>query len=99
MTKPKRGKNLKRWELLALLHGYNELARLSKVLGEKVFFRLHCQTIEKLLAKDYGVVIPHTETPGSTILVLGHRAPFVIFHERDIELMRAAVKKHDGDDA
>jgi hypothetical protein len=102
MTKPKRGKptkkdekNFRRWEMLALLHGYNELATRTDVLGQKVFFRLCCQKIEEVLKKDFDVQIPHTEQTGPTVLVLGHKAPFIVFHARDIELMRAAVEKHD----
>jgi hypothetical protein len=87
--------NGERWEMLARLHGYNELARLSGTLGERVYCRLICQDIEKALAKDYGVTITHTEDKRPTVLTLGHKPPFIIFTERDIEAMRSTVIAYD----
>ena len=53
--------NRERWEMLARLHGYNELAKLSATLGERVYCRTVCLDIERVLAKDYEIRITHTE--------------------------------------
>jgi hypothetical protein len=89
-------KNAERFEMLARLHGYNELARLTTNLGEKVYFRLFCKQIEAELATKYDVTITHTETTGATVLTLGYKPPFIVFTERDIEAMRVAVAEHDA---
>ena len=87
--------NRERWEMLARLHGYNELAKLSATLGERVYCRTVCLDIERVLAKDYEIEITHTEDKSPTILTLGHKPPFIIFTERDIEAMRSAVAAYD----
>jgi hypothetical protein len=90
-------KNIERWGLLAILHGYNEMAKLTEVLGEKVYFRLMRDATEKELAENFDVTIEKAEDGlGPTILTLGQKPPFIIFHERDIEAMRAAVAAYDA---
>ena len=91
--------NAERFEMLALLHGYNELAKLSSTLGERVYYRLFCQQIEKELAAKYDVKITHTEERGPTLLTLGHKPPYITFSARDIEAMRQTVAAYDAEQA
>jgi hypothetical protein len=85
-----------RYELVARIYGYNELAKLATNLGEKVYARLMRQEIERVLAADYGVTITRPDDLGPTVLTLGQKPPFILFHARDIEMMRQAVAAYDA---
>jgi len=81
------------WHNVALVHGYNELAKTSKTLGEKVYFRLARDQAEEWAAQA-GVKINRGDQ-GNVVLELTAKPPFIVFHERDIELMREAVAAFD----
>lgn len=91
-------KNARVWTELALCIGFNELAKLGKTLGDKVFARLARDTaVENLIALGgNGGKSPFADdgTPICTI-EMGAPMPWVKFHERDIELMRRAVAEYD----
>ncbi len=82
--------------LVALVFGYNELAKLAKPLGEKVYYRLARQNaLEKLRASGGGDVNV-TEDPIALSLTLNDGPLSVNFYEKDIEAMRAAVAAFDA---
>src|SRR5271155_2557662 len=87
--------NAARFELLARLHGYNEMAKMSEILGEKVYCRLARDQIEALLESRYGVKITRGTPDEPTLLTLGHKPPFIKFSERDIEMMRQTIAEYD----
>ncbi len=104
--KDEREADAARWASLALLVGYNELARNAKTLGERVYFRL-CRgeaeedyvarggRIEILRQADDEVVL---EIPtGEEVIeaTVTEAMPRVAFQARDVELMRACVAEHD----
>ena len=77
----------------ALLLGFNELAKLTPVLGEKLYFRLRRDAAHQELT----TLGHHVEMTGAKIvLTLGQRPPFVKFLATDIEAMRGAVAAHDA---
>jgi hypothetical protein len=88
--------NGERWELLARLHGWNELAKWVETLGEKVYCRLNRDRVEAILLEKYDVKVNRGKDLGPTILTLGAKPPYIVFHERDIEGMRAAVAEYDA---
>ena len=81
-----------RWDALAAIIGFNELATNAKTLGEKVYFRMARDAAEKRYASLGGEL--NKSSVGPTILTIGP-GPFIEFAERDIELMRDAVAKFD----
>jgi hypothetical protein len=102
---PKEGddKNLtlaKYWSALALSLGYNELAKLGKQLGDKVYFRLLRDASLKnfVEAGGHDTVFARESEPVMTITV-DRAMPHILFRERDIELMRECVAKHDAERA
>lgn len=86
--------NAARWSLLALVWGYNELAKIAETLGEKVYLRLARDHAEDEYRRMGGKITRSAEEK-EPALVLTQHAPHIIFYERDIELMRAAVQAHD----
>ena len=84
------------WAAVALCHGYSELARKAVSLGERVFFRLCCDTAEQAVVAAGGKV---DRTGPAPILVLGEKAPYVRFTAGDIEAMRVAVAAFDAENA
>lgn len=86
-------KNAELWHLLAVVYGYNELAKLATNLAEKVYFRLSRDYAEEEAAK-LGTTINRGDQ-GNVVLELRTKPPFIIFHELDIEMMRAAVAAFD----
>lgn len=79
------------WAFLAMMLGFNELAKTQDTLGRKLFCRLGCQQAEKSL-RALGADISVERKPAVVTLP---RPPHVEFTEDDIELMRAAVAEHD----
>jgi hypothetical protein len=87
---------VRRAHALAICIGFNELAKLSQTLGEKMFHRLARDNAVEgfvalggnadLFAKEDGIVT--IEVPGGP--------PHIVLHERDIALMRQAIAEHDG---
>jgi hypothetical protein len=84
-----------RFELLARLHGYNEMAKKSEILGEKAYCRIARDHVESALESKYGVKITRGTPDEPTLLTLGHTPPYIKFSERDIEMMRRAVADYD----
>lgn len=82
----------RKWDALASIIGFNELATNGKTLGEKVYFRISRDAAEKRYASLGGEL--NKSSVGPTILTIGP-GPFIEFAERDIELMRDAVAKFD----
>ena len=62
------------------------------MLGEKVYFRLACKMAEENFVKLGGNAFLKHDPP---ILELPDHMPWIRFAERDIELMREAVKAYD----
>lgn len=93
MTDEERAR-LQRWDSLALVWGYNEMAKEAGSLGEKVFCRMaRDAAAEQLRALGVEVKL----TPGSpTVMTLGERPPFITFQAADIEAMRAVVAEFDA---
>ena len=87
--------NAERWHHLALVYGYNELAKLAETLGEKVFLRIARDHAEAECVR-LGANITRPDGLGPILVTLSETAPYVVFHERDIELMRAAVQTYDA---
>lgn len=91
-------KNDEHYALLALALGYNELAKLARTLGEKVYFRLLRDRVSDALvaAGGNGGESPFAHEDGVIqIKVDGDRMPWVKLYARDVELMRAYVAEHD----
>lgn len=82
----------------ALSLGYNELAKLGRTLGEKMFFRLLRDAATDRLIADGGNrgQSPFANEPSVVeIHVDGDRMPWIKLLARDVELMRAYVAEHD----
>lgn len=86
-------KNAKIWHFLALAHGYNELAKLSDSLGEKIYCRVGRDEAEKSL-RELGVDLKKGDR-GMTTVTLGMKAPYITLTDADVETMRRHVAEHD----
>jgi hypothetical protein len=84
--------NLETLSLLATCLGFNELAKQGKNLGQKVYYRLMRNTIQKRLL-ELGVEVKYTKQ--KVVLTLDSYGPLIEFSDDDIELMRIAVREHD----
>lgn len=84
------------WTYAALTIGFNELAKLHTVLGEKVYFRLLREAAQEKFVESGGNRFITVEDGILTIEVPGG-PPHVVFREQDIELMREVVAKHDAE--
>lgn len=85
--------NVTRWNLLALIYGYNELSKVAKSIGEK----LYCRVIRREAVEEYrklGGSIELKEGEAS-VVTLTHHIPHINLYPRDIELMREAVAEFD----
>ncbi|MFI5298242.1 MAG: hypothetical protein ACHREM_09105 [Polyangiales bacterium] len=82
-----------RWDALASVLGYNELAKQVETLGEKAFCRTARDHAEAEYIRLGGEVV--MSPVGQLVVQLRERPPHIIFREPDIELMRAAVRAHD----
>lgn len=85
--------NARRWDALARIVGYNELAREAKTLGEKVYLRLARDEARRQYQSLGGEV---RDTGPEPEVVVGTRPPFVVMSAADVELMRAAVAQWDA---
>jgi hypothetical protein len=83
------------WDAIARMHGYNEMAKQAKTLGEQVYCRMArdaaCEEAQAL-----GADITRTEVGGDVVMTIDEIAPHIIFKAADIEMMRAAVAAHDA---
>lgn len=83
------------WMWAAVVHGYNELAKQGQALGEKLYFRM-AREAAQVEAEKRGVMIKVGPVEGRTVFEMRAANPHIIFHERDIEGMRAAVAAFDS---
>ena len=75
-------RNAELWHKLALVFGYNQLAKTSETLGEKVY----CRMLRDLAEKDYielGGVGSIDRTKEPPVLVIDYQKPYIIFTEKD----------------
>jgi hypothetical protein len=87
-------KSRERWHSAALCLGFNEMTKLGKTLGEKVYWRMLREEAEKNFMSLGGKRI-FKKDPAILELSLPDGMPFVRFRKDDIELMRATVAAHD----
>jgi hypothetical protein len=84
------------WVTLAVTLGYNELAKLGKTLGDKVYFRLlRDQALARYVELGGNDNVFTKDTDAVATIISPQPMPTIIFRERDIELMRDAVYEHD----
>lgn len=91
-------KNHELWTTLALCLGFNELAKLGKTLGDKVYARLfRDKYVENLIALGgNGGVSPFADAKSIVEIEMPAPMPWLRFRATDIELMRTAVAEHDA---
>lgn len=82
------------WDAIARMHGYNEMSKLAKTLGEKAYCRLACNAACEEATK-LGATITRTETGGEVLFTIHEVSPSITFREADIEGMREAVRAYD----
>lgn len=82
------------WDAIARMHGYNEMAKQSKTLGEETYCRLArdaaCEEAISL-----GADIRRTEVGGDVLMTVDEIIPSITFRASDIEKMREAVRAFD----
>lgn len=84
--------HFRQYQAIALVYGFNEMAKSAADLGEKSFYR-EMRAAAEAEARDAGVTLDvHNDWP---TLVTLHSQPHIKFDERDIELMRKSVARHD----
>jgi hypothetical protein len=83
------------WDAIARMHGYNEMTKQAKTLGEKVYCRLACDAACEE-AKKLGAEIARTELGGRVVFSINEISPSVNFRESDIDGMRKAVAEWDA---
>ncbi len=83
------------WDAIARMHGYNEMTKLAKTLGEKAYCRLACDVACEEAMK-LGAEIARTEMGGQVIFSINEVSPSIKFRESDIDGMREAVRVFDG---
>lgn len=80
------------WHYLALVYGYNELARKAETLGSKVYCRIARDDAEKTLIENGYAMKLNRKEP---VLTLRHSLPYINFTEDDIALMRKFLEEQD----
>ena len=84
------------WVTLAACLGYNELAKLAKTLGEKLYFRLmRDQAVQRYVKVGGNDNLFATEPGTIEICVPYANAPSIKLRPTDYELMRDALYRHD----
>lgn len=86
-------RDMQMWDALALVHGYNALAKQAPTFGEKTLCYLGLQHAEKRVEK-LGGKITYDAAQTATI-TLDRRLPPIRLTPQNIELMRKAVKEYD----
>lgn len=81
---------------LAMVLGYNEMAKLAAGLGEKVYFRLMRDNALKIFVELGGNADVFTTEPAVITIPVGEGMPHIVFRERDVELMREYVREYDS---
>ncbi len=90
---PEERKLIHQYQCAAMVYGFNEMVRTATDLGEKTFFRGMREGAEHQ-ARDAGMEVTVAKSGWPTVLTL-QAQPHVKFDERDIELMRQCVARHD----
>jgi hypothetical protein len=86
------------WRYLALVYGWNELARQQDTLGAKLMCRRQSIEAESRVNGSGLAVVPRSRENPITITIDSRwRCPEIQFRESDWELMRAALAKHDAE--
>ena len=88
--------NAARHHALAIVLGYNELAKLGTTLGEKVYYRLARDQGMQAFVAAGGNADVFAKEDGIATIELPGGPPHVVFVKRDIELMRVCVAEHDA---
>lgn len=88
----------RRWALAATAIGYNHIAlNDAKTLGHKVYFRMaRDHMLQELVAIGGESPIRAPEEKAILTLEIKDAMPHILFHERDIDLMRKAVIAYDA---
>lgn len=87
--------NAMTWVAAAQAIGFNEIAKQVSTLGEKIFARLaRDEAYARFLELGGQPFIASEESPLVLTLTISNLQ--VRLHERDIDLMRAAVEEHDA---
>lgn len=83
------------WDAIARMHGYNEMTKIAKSLGEKMYCRLACDAACEEAMK-LGAKISRTELGGQVVFAIDEVSPSIKFRESDIDGMRKAVAEWDA---
>lgn len=82
------------WMHVALVHGYNEMAKSAESLGTKIYFRIcRDKATENALALGVTMKITHKEH----ILEIEKGPVHIRFTLDDIDLMRKCVAEYDAE--
>ena len=85
------------WRDIALVYGWNELAKMQDILGQKMFCRMESFVAEERVRKTGLATIPRNrENPVIITVDSNWRTPAMQFRESDYELMRKALAEHDA---
>jgi hypothetical protein len=88
--------DFKKWTALALVYGWNELAKTAEDLRSRLFFRVARGVAEKEYISLGGqVVIQEKEEPLLKLMVEDH-APSIKLYPRDMDLIRKLVADTDA---
>lgn len=82
-----------KWHRMAVIIGYNELAKNVTRLGEKIYCRMARDHAEQEYEKEYGE--PGLSREGEVIVCTFDCVPAISLTDKDIELMRGAVAAYD----
>jgi len=94
-TEEERDKLGKYWTTLAIILGYNELAKTVDHAGQKSFFRFMRDNLSLDFEKIGGTKDFIKYDDEKIVQITATQPPHIIFYERDIEMMRDAVYEYD----
>lgn len=95
-TEEEREKLGRYWSGLAMVLGYNELAKTVNDAGQKSFFRFMRDGLSKKWAEEDGGMEGFiTYDDEKIVTITAQQPPHIVFYERDIEMMRDAVYEYD----
>lgn len=83
------------WDAIARMHGYNEMSKLAKTLGERTYCRMCCDAACEE-ARSLGAEITRTQVGGQVVFEIHEASPSIAFRESDIEMMREAIRDFDA---
>lgn len=85
-----------RWSVVALVIGWNELAKQQQTIGQKAVCRCMRKLAQDLALEANIMDVPMFGNPIVFTIPIGAALPELEFRESDIELMRRAVAEHDS---